>query len=822
MERLWVAAELFDTYTRLLRKYRRYDYEDMLLWVIKEFGRYTKLLRFYQEQYLYVLVDEFQDTSGAQNTILQQLIAYWDNPNIFIVGDDDQSIYEFQGARLKNLLDFHVQYQAHLKLIFLINNYRSSQPILDIAKMLITHNEKRISSHLSIDKNILAQHNQFAKTKVRPEIIVYPNQMQEETAILLEIKRLQKKRIPLEEIAVVYARHRQARNLLELLEKQGIPYQTKRRVNILDLPIIQNLRLLLKYINLEYRYLYSGEYLLFQILHFDFLEIEPEDLIFLSQYMAANRQLKWRACISDEKLLETFDLKNKVAISNFAKLINESIYDYRNLPLNVLVERLINRSGLLKFLLNQADKSWHLQVLSTWMDFVRVEVDRKPRMKLNGLLEVLNKMDDNHLTIGVQKTEQTQMGVHFVTAHSSKGLEFRCVFILDAIKDYWEPSKAAPYQFKLPDTITYSGEEDAMEARRRLFYVAITRAKEYLYISYARKNNAGKLLQRTQFIDEILSKSSLAIQEKTVTQKALLDAYEILLSESVEPVIKPLEKAAIRHLLQDFKMSISALNTYLRCPLSFYYEKILKVPTLNSEAAAYGTAIHYALMVLFQKMQRSKSKKFPDLKHFLGYFNQEMRRQSGYFSQKEFERRLELGRANLCNIYTNYLPNWHKNTLAEYPIKSAVFEGIPLTGVIDKVELYKDYANIVDYKTGTQNPAKIASPSASNPYGGIYWRQLVFYKILFESYRITNPKVQSGEIFYVDPDAAGKLTAKKIKIAPADRQLIGDLIVSTYQKIQAHDFYKGCGAANCNWCNFTKRNALIDSFADAEIEMLDD
>ncbi len=822
MERLWVAAELFETYTRLLRKYRRYDYEDMLLWVIKEFGRYTKLLRFYQEQYLYVLADEFQDTSGAQNTILQQLTAYWDTPNIFIVGDDDQSIYEFQGARLKNLLDFYHQYQAHLKLIFLIRNYRSSQPILDLAKVLIAHNEKRISRQLSVDKNIRAYHPQFVKTEILPKIITYPNQLQEETAILLEIKRLRKKGVPLEDMAVIYARHRQARNLIELLEKQDVPYQTKRSVNILDLPVVQNLRLLLKYIKLEYKRLYSGEYLLFQLLHFDFLEIEPEDIVFLSQYMAGHYDLKWRQCLSDEKLLETFGLKNKPAISRFAKLINEITHAYRNLPLNVLIERLVNRSGLLKYLLNQPNKSWHLQVLSTWMNFVRVEVDRKPRMKLDGLLEVLQKMDDNYLTIGVQKTEQIQTGVHFVTAHSSKGLEFRCVFIIGAVKDHWEPGKAAPYQFKLPDTITYSGEEDALEARRRLFYVAITRAKEHLYISYAKKNNAGKFLQRTQFIDEILSKYSIEIKEKTVGQTQLLNTYETLLSENEQPEIIPLEKETIATLLQDFKMSISALNTYLRCPLSFYYEKVLKVPTLTSEAAAYGTAIHYALMVLFQKMQRSKSKKFPPLKYFLGYFSREMKRHSGYFTPKELDRRLELGKANLSNIYNNYLPGWTKNTLAEYPIKSAVFGEIPLTGTIDKVELLKDQANIVDYKTGSHHPAKVARPSSSNPYGGIYWRQLVFYKILFESYRATNPKVQGGEIFYVDPDPSGKQAAKKIKISTSDRQLLADLIVTTYQKIQAQDFYKGCGEANCNWCNFTKRNGLVNSFADREVEMLDD
>jgi len=822
MERLWSAASLFDDYVRLLQSNRRYDYEDMLLWVIREFGRFEKLLRFYQEQYLYLLVDEYQDTSGAQNKILQQLMAYWENPNIFIVGDDDQSIYEFQGARLKNLVDFYQQYEEHLKVVFLKNNYRSSQAILDIAKVLIDENQKRISRELKVDKNIIAHHPQFLKTTIKPQIFAYPNRMQEETAIMKAIEALHKKGILYEEMAVIYARHRQARNLIELLEKQGIPYQTKRKVNILDLPMIENLRFLLEYLNLEYKRIYTGEHLLFQILHFNFLEIPHADIIKISRHLATNYEAKWRDTIADETLLNSLNLIASKRILDFSNLLNQTIDNYRNVSLNLLIERLVNRSGLLKHILSQTNQAWGLQVLSTLMNFIRIEVDRKPRMRLDGLLEVLSKMDANYLTVGVQKTEQAWAGVNFVTAHSSKGLEYRAVFILDAVKDYWEPGRVAPFQFALPDTITYSGEEDAMEARRRLFYVAITRAKEYLTISYAQTNNSGKILRRTQFLDEIIANYNIEIEEATVTQTALLRAYQTVLSERKEPQIEPIQKAVVEELLADFKLSISSLNAYLRCPLSFYYEKVLQVPSVTSEAAAYGLAIHHALMVLFEKMKRSESNNYPVQKNFLGYFNQEMKRQKGYFTTKEYNRRVELGRANLKRIYTDFLPQWSKNALVEHPIKNTAFRGVPLTGVIDKIELTKEEGHIVDYKTGSHNSAKLAQPSKAKPYGGTYWRQLVFYKLLYEANRPNAHKITSGEIFYVDPDPSGQLATKKITISEEDYQLIGDLVVSTYQKIQAHDFYEGCGEKNCTWCNFVQKNVLVDSFTNAELDALDD
>ena len=199
-----------------------------------------------------------------------------------------------------------------------------------------------------------------------------------------------------------------------------------------------------------------------------------------------------------------------------------------------------------------------------------------------------------------------------------------------------------------------------------------------------------------------------------------------------------------------------------------------------------------------------------------------MKRQKGYFTPKEYERRVALGRANLNRIYTDFLPNWSKNTLVEHPIKNTVFRGVPLTGVIDKIELTKEEAHVVDYKTGSHNPAKLARPSNAKPYGGTYWRQLVFYKLLYEANRPTAQKVISGEIFYVDPDPSGQLASKKLTISEDEAQLIGDLVVETYQKILAHDFYEGCGESHCTWCNFVRKNVLVDSFVDAELDELDD
>jgi DNA helicase-2/ATP-dependent DNA helicase PcrA len=134
MEKLLAAVNEFDRFQDIMRKKNRYDFDDMINWVIKAFEENKNLLSNYQERFLYILVDEYQDTSGTQNKLVELLINYWETPNVFVVGDDDQSIFRFQGANVENMLSFAGNYKEALLTVVLTNNYRSTQPILDVSK----------------------------------------------------------------------------------------------------------------------------------------------------------------------------------------------------------------------------------------------------------------------------------------------------------------------------------------------------------------------------------------------------------------------------------------------------------------------------------------------------------------------------------------------------------------------------------------------------------------------------------------------------------------------------------------------------------------
>ena len=171
MEKLRAAVNEFDNYQTLMRKKNRYDFDDMINWVIKVFEENAAVLSNYQEKFQYILVDEYQDTSGTQNRLVQLLINYWDKPNVFVVGDDDQSIYRFQGANVENMLGFANAYTKELLTVVLINNYRSTQPILDISKTLINKNAERLVEKIpGLSKELISSNEKINILTNQPAI----------------------------------------------------------------------------------------------------------------------------------------------------------------------------------------------------------------------------------------------------------------------------------------------------------------------------------------------------------------------------------------------------------------------------------------------------------------------------------------------------------------------------------------------------------------------------------------------------------------------------------------------------------------------------
>lgn len=826
IERLKAGAELFQHYQDALRKMRRYDYEDMILWVLTTFDQHPFLLRNFQERFLYLLVDEFQDTNGAQNQLLRKLVDYWQAPNLFIVGDDDQSIYEFQGARLKNLKDMYTAYADYLQLVVLDRNYRSTPAILESANAVIRYNRQRIVGDLEslgVQKTLTAASAQEGRAVEPLSVIEYPGPLQEQLAVVESIEQLSRQGVPLKEIAIIYPKHRIAEPYQELLKKKNIAFQVKKRTDALQSALLKNVLEILIYLDKEYQKPYSGEIHLYRMLYFGAWDIPAADIA----KMALRRQglgLYWRDLIADTAGIEEMRLPSAKVIAEVSRFVEESLRNIADWPVSDFVQKALNRSGILAFALENPDRLYLLEVLQTFVQFVQEESIRRPAITLTSLLDTVERMQSSRLPLEVVRTVGRQDAVQLLSAHGAKGLEFQHVFLVDCVKANWEQtSRALQQNFSLPDTLTFSSEDDVLESRRRLFYVAVTRAKTNLNVSYSQSDKNGKETGRSQFVDELLEGGKAQFTLHQPETQWNVNAMEISLQESPVLPVEYFDQEEIARFLQGFIMSVSAMNRYLRCPLSFYHEHVLRAPLVENAATLYGTALHNALCWYFGRVNRSRKKLFPPPADLLRQFKKEMSAKAGLFAKNEYQRRLEQGFYHLEKYYYAHVASWHENVLTEYHIRHTEVNGVPLTGIIDRLDFdAKGAVHIIDYKSGSQEAKKISPPSPNAPHGGSYWRQLAFYTVLYESFDRQDRKISTATISYLEENKNRKMEDKTIHFNTTDRAFIKNLIADTYTKIKEGQFQDGCNEPTCSWCQLTKERYAVDVIWNVEKEEMDE
>ncbi|HVS96964.1 MAG TPA: PD-(D/E)XK nuclease family protein, partial [Puia sp.] len=325
------------------------------------------------------------------------------------------------------------------------------------------------------------------------------------------------------------------------------------------------------------------------------------------------------------------------------------------------------------------------------------------------------------------------------------------------------------------------------------------------------------------FLAEILQDHHLPFEKATITpeEQAAFDALPF--ADAIAPEIQADEAEFVDRMLDKFVMNVTALNNYLKCPLEFYYRNLVRIPSPKNEATEFGSAVHFALQRLFEKMKEHPSEQFPGVEEVLEDFQWYMRRHREIFTKEAFDRRMEYGLEVLNNYYNKYLPQWNKIVAVERNIRNVIVSGVPLKGKLDKLEFHGKEVNVVDYKTGDVDRAreKLSPPGEKAPNGGDYWRQAVFYKLLVDGYEQKDWKVVSTEFDFVEPDKRKEYRKVKIMIGPTDTTTVTQQIVQTWQKIRNREFYTGCGKPDCHWCNFVKTNNLAVALHEVEEEEAD-
>ena len=844
MEKLRAAVGEFDRFQIMMRKTNRYDFDDMIIWVTKVFEENKNLLANYQEKYLYTLIDEYQDTSGAQNKLVELLINYWDKPNVFVVGDDDQSIYRFQGANIENMQDFANKYKSDLLTVVLTQNYRSIQPILDVSKSVINRNDERLVKKIpGLSKELLSSNQQIKHLTNKPIIREYETQRQEMIGIAKQVQELISKQIFPGRIGIIYKENKYGEELSQYFKLLNIPVYSKRNLNILDLPLANKILLILKYLDSEHDISYSGDEILFELLHFDWFDIPPIEIARLSMEVAGIRyndnksmprgkQASIRQLMYEKAALPSKDLFTGNVHEGLKKasvIIEKLIADVSNLTLQHLFENIIQEAGILSHIMQSPDKHWQLQVLSGLFDFIKEETHRNPKLSLQDFVKLISLMEKENISLPLVQVSGSDKGINLMTAHGSKGLEFEYIFFAGCNAAFWEKKRKPGGMYKLPDTmfsstggVTRTGTDE--EELRRLFYVALTRAEQHLYISYSKYKNDGKELEPSMFIAEIQDEHQLPSNKIEIDTETLSEFSALHFEKKEAPEIDKIEEEFISRILEKFAMNVTALNNFLKCPLEFYFKNLIRIPSPKNEATEFGSSVHYALEKLFRKMQDSGSEVFPSKDEFIEDFRWYIQRHRESFTKEQFDRRMEYGIEVLNNYYDKYISGFNKIVAIERNIRNVVINDVPLKGKLDKLEFSGMSANVVDYKTGDPDKAiaKIKGPSEKDPNGGDYWRQAVFYKILVDNYEQKNWNVVSTEFDFIEPDNKKNYRKKKVVITPDDINTVKQQITSVWNKIQNREFYTGCGKKDCHWCNFVKTNNIAIALHELETEELQD
>lgn len=773
-------AGLYKTYQEILHSKKLYDFEDMIVETLRALKKHDDLLVSLQEKYQYVLVDEHQDTNNAQNKILELLLNFHDNPNVFIVGDEKQAIFRFQGASLENFYYFKHLY-PEAELISLSENYRSTQRILDSAYSLMPKDAQLKASGRDDDHPI--------------HISALKDSYSEMKFVSGKIQELLSGGVTPSEIAILYRDNKDAYDLVPFLEAQKIQHVVESDTSIFNEPIIKKTLTLFEAI----WHLDENEKVA-RALHLDLFDISSLDAFKLIRSGSQKRKKLLADILTSAKDLKGLSLENESAVRECAQNLSQWAKSARNEDLVSVCGNVIHEAGIIKQAINQGLEG-PLGAVEVLFEEIKKLVSRNPEADLGDFLAHVATIQEHNLLLKKKNAGVDTSKVRLMTAHRSKGLEFEHVFIIHAYNGHFGGKKRReklpllPRVYKLlgDDVLAGEAEADTDDAdERNLFYVALTRAKKSIYITYPKSSVEGKELLPSAFIHDL--KEELVSQDSPEVE---LEKGETIPKKVVKTGPK-ISKEFVRHIFEKQGLSVTALNNYLKSPWQYFYQNLIRIPQIPSKHQSYGIAVHGALNEMFEYLKRDQHVSKKDL---LAFFNTRLEDQ--WFTEHDQKEAKVKGEKALSLWFDEYSSSWITNTLNEYRINDVVLsEDIRLVGVLDKLEfLGPNEVNVVDYKTGkpkTRSDIE-GKTKASN---GDYYRQLVFYKLLLEMHAKGKYEFVSAEIDFIEPDKKDKMHKEKFIISDDDVADLKEQILQVTDEILNLKFLDTeCDPEKCDYCD---------------------
>lgn len=782
-KKLASLAKIMRNYDEYLHKNGLYDFDDM----IEEAVRILKTDRGFrltlQERYQFIMLDEFQDTNPSQFMIIKQLTDY-EKPMIMAVGDDDQAIYEFQGALSTNLTDFQAHYSANV--IPLVENYRSTQEILDFSRKIIGQAADRFA-----DKELIAHKPAPAGTQIyRHEFL---SSDMEYDFVAREIAKLIKKGVKQDEIAVISYKTKYFMPLLPFLKSHPeIKIAYEKRDNLFEDEIVHEILTLARFVY-EIASERNENTSILEILSYPFLELPMLEVIRL-----VGRARKDHKSVF-EVLGETENVKIKQAAEWFANLVAKSFTE----PLEIMLNYIIGaadlgeyRSPLLKYYLDKGEYSIFTlyENLAALNGKLRKHFGEKS-LRLGDLITMMDDYEVAEMTLNkTSPYKDADEAVQILTAHKAKGLEFKYVFIISADHVAWGKGKGNNNLLVLPKNlaqIRHTGTTDG--EKLRILYVALTRAKETLYITNSLHDFNDKSPDRLEYLEEYLDGDKVV--SPLIPAGNVFCHYEASASASSEnaetlkhwltPYTKPSPdmRALYKERVKNWRMSASSLTSFIDIvyagPMEFFKRQILRAPVdPETEALAFGDLVHKT----FEAVTNRKFSNEEAIKYFLTELDKKD------LSNETMQKIREKGPADLTVSLEKFgkILRQGKAEVNLAPEKLSI-DGVPATGKIDHI-VVDDAAKtieIYDFKTGGYHKEKWHSHATLYKY----MLQLGFYKLLLNNsptYR--KYKVEKAHILFVTPDKDDEVYDKIYEFNDLDEKELVRLMGAIYKKVMTLEF----------------------------------